>query len=405
MALTGTEQRELEDLESKDRIFHTLTDAERQRMKALRAKSGSGQRSEDTQRVYNVGPTAEADFLKWAAEHNLTGADFGAEPAPGRFLQWAFAHNLTGEDFGKPAAGGAAGGGAPAGGGGAGAPPAMTDEQIRARIDELGFGWLATDPQVGPLLIELASGRIDQTTFNGRLRQTKWWKTHGESVRQWDTLAATDPATAKARQAGMVAQITNQAMALGLADPSTIYSISMRALRFSLNAEQIQDMLAREVDFNKARFGAASALQGVRQMEHDFVTPLSKQTRERMARQLIAGDVDPDSLRGQFVAYARSAFANNDDVVDALDRGLTVRDFASPYMELAARELGINPNSIDLLDRKWRRALHSRTPEGKPGAMSLDEWGSTLRTDDTYGWQYTDQANEMLSGDILAGAS
>jgi hypothetical protein len=64
-----------------------------------------------------------------------------------------------------------------------------------------------------------------------------------------------------------------------------------------------------------------------------------------------------------------------------------------PYRQVAARTLGVDPNSLDLTDSKWMAALQSRDPADptKVRPMTLQEWDRYLRTEDSYGFSRSQQ--------------
>lgn len=65
--------------------------------------------------------------------------------------------------------------------------------------DYPSFAYLLNDPEIGPLLLEAIDPNkgFDAATFQAKIMQTNWWKTSSASQRQWETLIATDPATAE----------------------------------------------------------------------------------------------------------------------------------------------------------------------------------------------------------------
>jgi hypothetical protein len=55
----------------------------------------------------------------------------------------------------------------------------------------------------------------------------------------------------------------------------------------------------------------------------------------------------------------------------------------------------LDPNEIDFVsDPKWADAFG----DAKQGQLSLSAWQQKLKTDDKYGWKFTNQANQQVSG-------
>lgn len=137
--------------------------------------------------------------------------------------------------------------------------------------------------------------------------------------------------------------------------------------------------------------GAAGELvQRLQDVANAYLQPISEPTLQRWVQQILAGTATPEN----FQAYVRqSAKSQWPGLAEAIDAGQTVEQYAARYKELAARRLGIHPDSIDLMDPKWSRALDQRDPKtGAHASMSLWEWDRTLQTDPAYGYDLTPEA-------------
>lgn len=119
-----------------------------------------------------------------------------------------------------------------------------------------------------------------------------------------------------------------------------------------------------------------------------YLVPMDDQSRRNFAFKIITGELQPTELNQYLKEQSKSMFPH---LAAAIDRGVTVRDYASPYRAIAAQTLELPAEAINLNDPKWRRALDGqvdpKTNERAP--MSLAEWEKTLKTDSTYGWDFT----------------
>jgi len=60
----------------------------------------------------------------------------------------------------------------------------------------------------------------------------------------------------------------------------------------------------------------------------------------------------------------------------------------------ASKTLGIDPNEIDFMkDSKWADAFGTKDS----GQLTLNDWTRKLKTDEKYGWQFTDEANQTAT--------
>jgi hypothetical protein len=81
-------------------------------------------------------------------------------------------------------------------------------------------------------------------------------------------------------------------------------------------------------------------------------------------------------------------------LADQIDAGLSLEDIFSSYRNYAADALEIDPNQIDFTkDSKWARAFGTK----ETGQMSLTDWVTTIKSDPTFGWQFTKQANQQAT--------
>ena len=101
--------------------------------------------------------------------------------------------------------------------------------------------------------------------------------------------------------------------------------------------------------------------------------------------------VTKDSILQKAQKAAKGAYGH---LADQIDAGLSLEDIFSNYRNYAADLLEIDPNQIDFTkDGKWAKAFGSK----ETGQMSLTDWITTVKSDPTFGWQYTKQANQQAT--------
>ena len=101
--------------------------------------------------------------------------------------------------------------------------------------------------------------------------------------------------------------------------------------------------------------------------------------------------VTKDSILQKAQKAAKGAYGH---LADQIDAGLSLEDIFSNYRNYAADALEIDPNQIDFTkDSKWARAFGTK----ETGQMSLTDWISTVKSDPSFGWQFTKQANQQAT--------
>lgn len=281
----------------------------------------------------------------------------------------------------------------------------MTEEEIREKAQGMAIGFMLDNPEVGPLIRELIEGRIDAQTFENRLRTTNWYKHSSGPLRQWDTLVARDPATAQAQRLQRIAELKDQWAQMGAGPVEgnwKFLSIVENSLRFGWSPAQMQDAIARQVSLGKgARQGGRNAIDTVRRMQEEYAIPVSTEERNKWARGLLSGTFNEEGLRGEMARRATSLYGSNKELLGVLQRGGSVRDYAQPYLAMAAEELELNPATMNLRHAKWQEFLVHRRKDGKPAGMTLAEWQRHFRSDPRYGWDNSRLARDMGAKDAI----
>ena len=137
---------------------------------------------------------------------------------------------------------------------------------------------------------------------------------------------------------------------------------------------------------------AQTALNDVRSVIRNFnASDISDIEAQDYARKIATGKMTAADLS---TTVARSHGANYPQLMDRLNSipGATVRSLASPYINLMAKELELDPEAINLDDPEIDKALRPDGTAGKAPMMSLADFKTALRSSPK--WEYTTAANE-----------
>lgn len=140
--------------------------------------------------------------------------------------------------------------------------------------------------------------------------------------------------------------------------------------------------------------GTAKVAASIKEQADAYLVPLSDQARKQWAFKVITGEVQPTEMGDYLKEQAKS---QRPWLAGAIDRGITVRQYADPYVQTAAKMLNLAPEAIDFADPKWSRAIDDVREDGTRAPMSLADWQNKLRTDSTYGFDFTPQARTEAS--------
>jgi hypothetical protein len=76
-----------------------------------------------------------------------------------------------------------------------------------------------------------------------------------------------------------------------------------------------------------------------------------------------------------------------------IEAGLSLETIGRRYRDYAAELLEKDPEQIDMFSGPYLKAFG----DSQNGPMSLGDWVSTVKSDPTFGWQYTNQANQQAT--------
>lgn len=150
----------------------------------------------------------------------------------------------------------------------------------------------------------------------------------------------------------------------------------------------------------KTALGGADA-DRIRAIYRAYAQPVDN---DQIAR-ILAQEVDPasgvvmteDMLRNNLRDLAKVAYQ---PFADLLDRGVSVETIFSPYQRIAASVLEKSADQVALVDAngvptKFASALMGEKPK------SLTDWITTLKSEDKYGWQFTNEAKQQASNLVM----
>ncbi|MCA1844536.1 MAG: hypothetical protein LC792_15365 [Actinobacteria bacterium] len=283
------------------------------------------------------------------------------------------------------------------------APPANNDAAVEAEIRKnYGFeAFLLDNPETKAVLLQASREGWDQARTQGALQATAWWKQHSDNQRSWAELKANDPATAAARVSAQSTAIAAAAKAAGVdLSPDRLAAMAESATENQWSAPQLQAALAAEYHYDPTQTQKAAAAGFVEQFRRtaaDYFVPVSDQAMGNYVGQALSGSLDNAGFTEQMRNFAKQAYSDT-DTRRRLDQGETMQQIADPYRQMAAKELGIDPNSVDFQTPKWGVALQIADPKtGELRRQTPQEWQTMIRSQPSYGWANSTPGKQTLA--------
>lgn len=259
------------------------------------------------------------------------------------------------------------------------------------------YGYMAAfldNPEIGPLLERAAREGWPAQRLEAELQGTNFWKTTTDAQRRFNAMSEQTPGEAQQMIAARNSELLTLTQSLGVTiDPVKLKQISEDSLRFGWNDSQTRRALTAEFDYQGGESGVAGeSARKIKNMAGEYLVPISDDMMERWTEQIVTGQADMEGFNAYLVEQAKSLFPG---MASALDKGVTVAQYADPYRQIAARELEMAPEQVDLTSPRFRKMLDQVNPKGERVAMTLSESAEYLRK--LPEWQHTRGANERAA--------
>lgn len=264
--------------------------------------------------------------------------------------------------------------------------------QIEAQYP--AFAPLLKIPDIAKLLVEASQPgqQWTSTKFQAAIQGTDWWKNTSQPARQWEVLKLVQPGSAAQQQAQVAQQVHSLAATEGVVLSSTdLGNLVEQAQSNGWNANQIQQAVGQQARYGQQRAGTIQSTAGaLGKIAADYGVPLSDHATFGWAQKIAEGNATQEGFQAYAQDQAKLAFPT---LAQHIDQGMTVRQLADPYLQIAGQTLGVDPNTLELNNPKWASALQSRDAKGNiTGPMTQMDWQRKIMTDPTYGYDHSQNA-------------
>jgi len=278
------------------------------------------------------------------------------------------------------------------------APPVPTPK--RDTLDLADVGWnravLTTYPELAALFRKGVAEGWDGIKVQAEVRNTKFYKTHGETWRKTELLRLTDRPSYNTQITGVRDELIAQAEAMGATlTGKALTSAVNQVYRLGIKGTQVTKLLSNYIVTSNGVLGGAAGTtqQELKALARANGVSYNDNWYTTAAKNVVGGVRAAQDYENDIRAQAASAFPVYAEQIRA---GQNVADIASPYVQRMSALLEINSNDIDLFDNSIKQALSGRNPEtGKAETKSLWQFENDLRKDAR--WQYTNNAREATS--------
>lgn len=284
-----------------------------------------------------------------------------------------------------------------------GGPASESDPVVAAKLspEEMAaeYGWaysfLNSIPEVKGLFKSYVAEDWNKEKFQAKLRDTEWWKTNSDSMRKAAQEKKIDPATYAAKLNATRIQLAQMAGQMGASiPPKKLTRLAEQALTTNMDEALLQNVLGGYIEFtdkNNLKGAAGMFEHNMREFASEQGIKLDKQTLLNQAQLIARGLATEQDFKNQVVNQAASMYPA---YTEQLVAGQTMKQIASPYMEIMSQDLEINPESLTLSDPLLKSALNGANSQGKPVGMDLTTFQNVVRNDAR--WRRTKSAQDSM---------
>jgi hypothetical protein len=169
-----------------------------------------------------------------------------------------------------------------------------------------------------------------------------------------------------------------------------------------LNQAISQEWDSATLQENIARVGSvgetgesAQIIDNLRQFATAYGVEYNPAWYENAARLVLGGQTTLDQFQNEIKNISKTKYLN---YADLIDQGMSPTDIASPYMQVMANTLELDPTLVSLTNPIIENALTRIGEDGNPRPMGLQEFKTMLKTDRSLGYSKTEQGQKEYLG-------
>ena len=276
------------------------------------------------------------------------------------------------------------------------------EAQVRQRYP--AFVYLLDEPELRQLLLDAIDPNkgFSPEEFQARFEATNWYRTHGDSQRQWEALLNADPETARRQVQQRWAEIRDTAGELGVQfDAEGFQYLADLSIRYGFTQAEIRDRLiaagTSETPPDPAGQGTGTTpgdlgavYNEIRRLANsEYLVGIANEDAWRWARRIAGGELTLEGVKVALGDVARGRFSH---LKDQIDQGIAPGTYFAPYKQLIAQELEVSAEAVNLLDPKWYDVL-SKADGNQVRAMTMAEAQQHVRKQPE--WERTSRARGM----------
>lgn len=217
------------------------------------------------------------------------------------------------------------------------------------------------------------------------LRATEYYQNTDAQRSQWDILQAVDPATARRQAAETKVKFDRVVGSLGILNTGWLWNAFENSVVYGWDENRIRSEIIATTSggTHLGPGGIGDQMTQFQGLAAEYGVPVNHNDLYWWAANTIGGSVSQEGYRDYLTEQAINLFPV---LKPSLEQGMTVKQYAAPYLQQAANELGINPSAINLQDPKWTQTFIGADEKGQQSVLNLNQSLAKIRTDAQYNY-------------------
>lgn len=238
---------------------------------------------------------------------------------------------------------------------------------------------------VRELVRKAAKNDWSQDRFMWKLRETEWYINRSEAQRKFDMMQSRDQQETLRQEQQKVRDAAAQ-FGVSLTDKQ-VEREAFRKARDGDDDEMMRDWIARKYVYDPAKGQSGMAATFQEQLidfANDYGVTLQDKDLQQWTRKMISDGAQPGEFEDDMRERAQGLYSWLDLT------GKSTRQALASYLQVAANELDIDPNTVDLTDPKWTEV---QAPDAD-GLLSAEQFREKIVNDKRYGWDTSRKGKE-----------
>lgn len=257
-----------------------------------------------------------------------------------------------------------------------------------------------SDPGLKALFERAVAEKWSAPKFNAAFQNSSWYKKNSDTWRTAETTRLTDPASWKEQINLAKDLIKKNANDLGFelssSEVDKLASQSLYLAGGSSNAINPSTLKIHVAETGRITGKGGTALKTMDDLKANAYNngiAYNDSWYTGAAKDILTGTGTVEEWNKQIKDAAKSKYAA---LAPMIDKGMTVRDIASPYLDAMATTFEIDPNSANLEDPLMQKALTNLNQGNEPSLKPLWQFQQELKQDDRY--FKTNKARQDMTG-------